>query len=90
LYIQNSTKTFPILQAFPKARRKRNDVRLEGEVGVEKARQEENFKDRGTCEKRSIFLNPKIGRFRKNNLFSPKNFMIFFPPKERKKLPKNI
>jgi len=52
LYIQNSTKTFPILQAFPKARRKRNDVRLEGEVGVEKARQEE----RGTCEKRTIFL----------------------------------
>jgi len=58
LYIQNSTKTFPILQAFPKARRKRNDVRLEGEVGVEKARQEE----RGTCEKRTIFSKrPKNG-----------------------------
>jgi len=75
LYIQNSTKTFPILQAFPKARRKRNDVRLEGEVGVEKARQEE----RGTCEKRTVFFEtPKKWCFRKMNLFSPKIFMIFF------------
>jgi len=56
---------------------------------VEKARQEENFKDRGTCEKRSFFLKPQNWML-KNNLFSPKNFMIFFPPKERKKLPKNI
>jgi len=36
----------------PKQEEKGNDVRLEGEVGVEKARQEE----RGTCEKRTIFL----------------------------------
>jgi len=72
LYIQNSTKTFPILQAFPKARRKRNDVRLEGEVGVEKARQEESFKDRGTCRKDQFFGNP--------NWVIPKK-LFFFPQK---------
>jgi len=49
----------------------------------------------GLVRKDPFFETPKIGCF-KNYLFSPKNFMIFFPPKgERKKqiwkkLPKNI
>jgi len=56
----------------PKQEEKGNDVRLEGEVGVEKARQEESFKDRGTCRKDQFFGNP--------NWVIPKK-LFFFPQK---------
>jgi len=63
----------------------------------ESASRREFLKIWGTCEKRFIFFEKsKFGRFKKKNLFSPKNFMIFLPQerreksKSRKNFPKNI